>query len=799
MGRSGGHGGGSVSAKMATLTQVLTRQVRTAQLASSQARWLSTSRIACVAMSKFDDNSVMPYEKLVKNLEVVKARLARPLTLSEKILYSHLDEPDSQDIVRGESYLRLRPDRVAMQDATAQMAMLQFISSGLPKVAVPSTIHCDHLIQAQIEGNKDLARAKDINKEVYNFLATAGAKYGVGFWKPGSGIIHQIILENYAFPGLLMVGTDSHTPNGGGLGGLCIGVGGADAVDVMANIPWELKCPKVIGVRLTGELSGWTSPKDVILKVAGILTVKGGTGAIVEYTGPGVDSISCTGMGTICNMGAEIGATTSVFPFNHRMADYLVATNREALSDEASKVKEQLLTPDDGCRYDQVIEINLSELEPHVNGPFTPDLATPIGVLGETAKQNGWPLEVKDGLIGSCTNSSYEDMSRVTSIMKQALSHGLKTKSNFYITPGSEQIRATIERDGLSTTMKEAGGVVLANACGPCIGQWDRQNVKKGENNTIVTSYNRNFTGRNDANPATHGFVTSSEMTVALSLAGTLDFDPRTQKLKSADGQEFLLDCPYGDELPSQGFDPGEDTYQHPPADGSDVAVDVDPKSDRLQLLSPFAKWDGGDLKDARVLIRVKGKCTTDHISAAGPWLKFRGHLENISNNMLIGAVNSENDEVNKVKNQNTGALDTVPEIAKQYKENGIKWVVVGDENYGEGSSREHAALEPRFLGGAAIIVKSFARIHETNLKKQGMLPLTFSDKADYDKIRPDDHITLNDLVNFAPGRPVVATLKHSDGSTEDITLNHTFNEQQITWFKAGSALNRMKEVAAAN
>jgi len=739
----------------------------------------------------------MPYEKLLKNLEVVKSRLNRPLTLSEKVLYSHLDDPQGQDIVRGESYLRLRPDRVAMQDATAQMAMLQFISSGLPKVAVPSTIHCDHLIQAQVEGVADLERAKNINKEVYNFLATAGAKYGVGFWKPGSGIIHQIILENYAFPGLLMVGTDSHTPNGGGLGGLCIGVGGADAVDVMANIPWELKCPKVIGVKLTGELSGWTSPKDVILKVAGILTVKGGTGAIVEYTGPGVDSISCTGMGTICNMGAEIGATTSVFPFNHRMADYLVATNREALSDEASKVKEQLLTPDEGCHYDQVIEINLSELEPHVNGPFTPDLATPIGVLGETAKKNGWPLEVKDGLIGSCTNSSYEDMSRVTSIMKQALSHGLKTKSNFYITPGSEQIRATIERDGLSTTMKEAGGVVLANACGPCIGQWDRQNVKKGENNTIVTSYNRNFTGRNDANPATHGFVTSPEMTVALSLAGTLDFDPRTQKLQGADGQEFLLDSPYGDELPSQGFDPGEDTYQHPPADGSNVAVDVDPKSDRLQLLSPFQKWDGGDLKDARVLIKVKGKCTTDHISAAGPWLKFRGHLENISNNMLIGAVNSENDAVNKVVNHVHGGEGGVPEIAIQYREAGIPWVVVGDENYGEGSSREHAALEPRFLGGRAIIVKSFARIHETNLKKQGMLPLTFSDKADYDKIQPTDTITLNDLVNFAPGRPVVATLKHSDGTQEDITLNHTFNEQQITWFKAGSALNRMKEVAA--
>jgi aconitate hydratase len=686
-----------------------------------------------------------------------------------------------------------------MQDATAQMAMLQFISSGLPKVAVPSTIHCDHLIQAQIEGIADLERAKDLNKEVYNFLATAGAKYGVGFWKPGSGIIHQIILENYAFPGLLMVGTDSHTPNGGGLGGLCIGVGGADAVDVMADIPWELKCPKVIGVKLTGELSGWTSPKDVILKVAGILTVKGGTGAIVEYHGPGVDSISCTGMGTICNMGAEIGATTSVFPYNKRMSDYLDATGRSDIAAEALAYQTSLLTPDADCQYDELIELDLSTLEPHVNGPFTPDLATAIGDLGETAKKNGWPLEVKDGLIGSCTNSSYEDMCRVTSIIKQALDHGLKSRGTFYITPGSEQIRATIERDGLAGTMREFGGIVLANACGPCIGQWDRTNVKKGEKNTIVTSYNRNFTGRNDANPATHGFVTSPEMTVALTLAGTLDFDPRTQSLKGANGEEFVLESPYGDELPNQGFDPGEDTYQHPPTDGSGVSVDVDPASDRLQLLTPFSKWDGGDLKDLAVLIKVKGKCTTDHISAAGPWLKFRGHLENISNNMLIGAVNSANDEVNKIVNYDTGAEGGVPQIAKTYKDVGAKWVVVGDENYGEGSSREHAALEPRFLGGAAIIVKSFARIHETNLKKQGMLPLTFADKADYDKVRPDDKITLNDLVNFAPGRPVEATLKHTDGTQENIILNHTFNEPQITWFKAGSALNRMKEVAAAS
>jgi len=756
---------------------------------------MHTTRVACVAMSKFDSGSEMPYENLVKNLDIVKSRLNRPLTLSEKVLYSHLDNPAEQDIVRGESYLRLRPDRVAMQDATAQMAMLQFISSGLPKVAVPSTIHCDHLIQAQIEGTKDLARAKDLNKEVYNFLATAGAKYGVGFWKPGSGIIHQIILENYAFPGLLMVGTDSHTPNGGGLGGLCIGVGGADAVDVMADIPWELKCPKVIGVKLTGKLSGWTSPKDVILKVAGILTVKGGTGAIVEYFGDGVDSISCTGMGTICNMGAEIGATTSVFPFNSRMADYLAATERKSIADLAHKYQSALLSPDPGCHYDEVIEIDLNTLEPHVNGPFTPDLATPISKLGETAKTNSWPLEVKDGLIGSCTNSSYEDMSRVASLIKQALAKGLKSRGTFYITPGSEQIRATIERDGLADTMREFGGIVLANACGPCIGQWDRQNVKKGEKNTIVTSYNRNFTGRNDANPATHGFVTSPEMTVALTLAGTLDFNPLTDKLAAADGSEFQLASPYGDELPQRGFDAGEDTYQAPPADGSSVKVDVSPSSDRLQLLSPFDKWSGKDLTDMRILIKVKGKCTTDHISAAGPWLKFRGHLENISNNLLITAINSDNEEMNKVKNQETGGFDAVPEVAKQYKNAGINWVVVGDENYGEGSSREHAALEPRFLGGRAIITKSFARIHETNLKKQGMLPLTFSDKADYDKVRPDDKISIVGLADFAPGKPVEAVLSHSDGTSDTIVLNHTFNEQQISWFHSGSALNRMKEM----
>jgi len=752
-----------------------------------------------VAMSKFDQNSTMPYEKLVSRLEIVKGRLNRPLTLSEKILYSHLDDPANQEIERGESYLRLRPDRVAMQDATAQMAMLQFISSGLPKVAVPSTIHCDHLIQAQIEGMADLARAKDINAEVYNFLATSGAKYGVGFWKPGSGIIHQIILENYAFPGLLMVGTDSHTPNGGGLGGLCIGVGGADAVDVMADIPWELKCPNVIGVKLTGKLSGWTSPKDVILKVAGILTVKGGTMSIVEYFGDGVDSISATGMGTICNMGAELGATTSVFPFNQRMTDYLAATERQGIADEAMKYKDVLLSADPDCKYDQVIEIDLNTLEPHINGPFTPDLCTPISGLKEAALANGWPTEVKDGLIGSCTNSSYEDMSRVASLMKQALAKGMKSKGNFYITPGSEQIRATIERDGLADTMREFGGVVLANACGPCIGQWDRQNVKKGEKNTIVTSYNRNFTGRNDANPATHCFVTSPEMTVALTMAGTLEFNPLTDTLTAEDGSELSLSDPFGDGLPANGFDPGEDTYQAPPADGSNVIVDVDPASDRLQLLTPFDRWIGTDLLNMRILIKVEGKCTTDHISAAGPWLKYRGHLENISNNLLITAINSENKEMNTVKNQETGEYGGVPDVGRQYRDAGINWVVFGDENYGEGSSREHAALEPRFLGGRAIIVKSFARIHETNCKKQGMLPLTFNNKADYELVLPTDKVSITGLENFQPGVPLNCVLSHADGSSDTIVLDHTFNEQQILWFKAGSALNRMKEAAASS
>ncbi|XP_061702763.1 aconitate hydratase, mitochondrial-like [Syngnathoides biaculeatus] len=749
---------------------------------------------AKVAMSRFEPGSSIKYERMHENINIVRKRLNKPLTLSEKIVYGHLDDPAGQEIERGRTYLRLRPDRVAMQDATAQMAMLQFISSGLPKVAVPSTIHCDHLIEAQIGGAQDLQRAKDVNQEVYNFLATAGAKYGVGFWKPGSGIIHQIILENYAYPGVMLIGTDSHTPNGGGLGCVCIGVGGADAVDVMAGIPWELKCPKVIGVKLTGSLSGWTSPKDVILKVAGILTVKGGTGAIVEYHGPGVDSISCTGMATICNMGAEIGATTSLFPYNHRMKTYLEKTGRAEIASLAEEFKEDLV-PDDGCEYDQIIEINLSELKPHINGPFTPDLAHPVSDIGAIAQKSGWPLEVKVGLIGSCTNSSYEDMGRAASLAKQALDKGMKCKSQFTVTPGSEQIRATIERDGYAKILSDVGGIVLANACGPCIGQWDRKDVKKGEKNTIVTSYNRNFTGRNDANPATHAFVTSPEIVTALALAGTLDFNPETDYLTAPNGEKFKLQPPSGDELPSRDFDPGQDTYQHPPAEGSSVKVDVNPSSNRLQLLEPFDKWHGTDLEDMKVLIKVKGKCTTDHISAAGPWLKFRGHLDNISNNMLIGAVNTENDAVNKVKNHLTGEYDGVPDVARHYKANGVNWVVVGDENYGEGSSREHAALEPRHLGGRAIIVKSFARIHETNLKKQGLLPLTFANASDYDKIRPDDHISITGLKSFAPGKPLTAVVKHSDGSEESISLNHTFNETQIEWFKAGSALNRMKEL----
>ncbi|KAI8066324.1 aconitate hydratase [Gongronella butleri] len=749
-----------------------------------------------VAMSNLEQDKFINYQRIEDNLQVVRKRLNRPLTLSEKVVYGHLDDAENQDIVRGQSYLKLRPDRVACQDATAQMALLQFMSAGLPSVAVPSTVHCDHLIEAQVGGAKDLARAIDINKEVYDFLATATAKYNLGFWRPGSGIIHQIILENYAFPGGLMIGTDSHTPNAGGLGMVAIGVGGADAVDVMADIPWELKCPKVIGVKLTGKLNGWTSPKDVILKVAGILTVKGGTGAIVEYFGEGVDSISCTGMGTICNMGAEIGATTSMFPFNKRMGDYLRATKRGEIAGYAEAFAHNLRA-DEGAQYDEVVEINLDTLEPHINGPFTPDLATPLSKFKDAVKENNWPQELKVGLIGSCTNSSYEDMARSASLAQQAADHGLKAKAGFTITPGSEQIRATIERDGIMDVLTNAGGVVLANACGPCIGQWDRKDQKKGDKNSIITSYNRNFTGRNDGNPATHAFVASPEIVTALTLAGDLTFNPLTDSLTGADGKPFKLQAPNGYELPPKGYDAGENTYQAPPADRASINVAVDPKSNRLQLLKPFEKWDGKDITDVPVLIKVKGKCTTDHISMAGPWLRFRGHLDNISNNMLIGAVNSENDKVNSVKNQVTGEYNGVPETARDYKARGIKWVVVGDENYGEGSSREHAALEPRFLNGAAIIVKSFARIHETNLKKQGMLPLTFANPADYDKIQPSDKMDILGLTDFQEGKPLTLRAKHADGTSDDITLNHTFNPGQIEWFKAGSALNLMRQKSA--
>ncbi|KAF7433607.1 Aconitate hydratase mitochondrial [Pleurotus ostreatus] len=751
-----------------------------------------------VPMSLLEKGAYINYQRIEDNLVIVRDRLKRPLTLSEKILYGHLDDPHGQDIERGVSYLKLRPDRVACQDATAQMAILQFMSAGMDTAAVPTTVHCDHLIEAQVGGVKDLARAIDINREVYDFLATATAKYGLGFWKPGSGIIHQIILENYAFPGGLMIGTDSHTPNAGGLGMIACGVGGADAVDVMAGLPWELKCPKVIGVNLTGKISGWTSPKDVILKVAGILTVKGGTGAIVEYKGPGVESLSCTGMATICNMGAEIGATTSMFPFNNRMVDYLKATKRGDIANYASRFAHNLQA-DEGSQYDEHIEINLSELEPHVNGPFTPDLATPISKFAQAVEENKWPAELKVALIGSCTNSSYEDMSRSASIANEAKAHGLSVASKYTITPGSEQVRATIARDGQMAALEDVGGLVLANACGPCIGQWDRKDVKKGEPNSIITSYNRNFTGRNDANPATHAFVASPDIVTAMAFAGDLRFNPLTDSLKGADGKEFKFSAPTGNELPPRGYDPGEDTFQPPPEDRASVQVAVSPTSDRLQLLKPFQPWDGKTPSDLPILIKVKGKCTTDHISAGGPWLKYRGHLENISQNCLIGAINIENGEANKVKNQLTGEWGGVPQTAASYREKGIKWVVIGDHNYGEGSSREHAALEPRFLGGLAIIVRSFARIHETNLKKQGMLALTFVDPADYDKIRPDDKVDILGLEDFKPGQNLTLNVKHSDGASEQIPLAHSFNEGQIEWFKAGSALNLMAAKAKGN
>ncbi len=733
------------------------------------------------------------YSGFKGKVDAAKKVLGRPMTYAEKILYAHLWGDAANPYTGGKDFVEFAPDRVAMQDATAQMALLQFMSAGIPKVAVPSTVHCDHLIQAEVGSAKDLLTAENENKEVYDFLASVSNKYGIGFWKPGAGIIHQVVLENYAFPGGMMIGTDSHTPNAGGLGMIAIGVGGADAVDVMAGMPWELKFPKFIGVKLTGKLSGWSSPKDVILKVAGILTVKGGTGAIVEYFGEGADNISCTGKGTICNMGAEIGATTSLFAYDKKMYEYLAATEREEIGKLANEIADYL-RPDEGSEnyYDQVIEINLSELEPHINGPFTPDLAWPISKFAQAVKEKEYPEELKVALIGSCTNSSYEDMERSASVAKQALEMGLKVKSEFTITPGSEQIRATIERDGQLEIFEKVGGLVLANACGPCIGQWKRHDVKEGEKNSIITSYNRNFSKRNDGNPATNAFVASPEIVTALAFAGKLTFNPLTDTLKNIKGEDVKLAEPKGDELPKNGYLKGVNGYVAPAADGSGVSVEIDPNSKRLQRLFPFVHPNfEKDYKNMYLLLKAKGKCTTDHISMAGPWLRFRGHLDNISNNMFIGALNWFNDKTNHVKNLLTGNYDEVPNVARHYKANFIPWVVIGEENYGEGSSREHAAMEPRHLGGKAIIVKSFARIHETNLKKQGMLPLTFADPADYDKIREDDKIDL-DVKDIAPGSQVVMTLKHSDGTTEEVILNHTMNKQQIDWFKVGSALNLM-------
>lgn len=744
------------------------------------------------------------YAAFPTKVEAARNLTGRPLTLSEKVLYTHLSEKlPAKAFERGKHYVDFNPDRVAMQDATAQMALLQFMQAGRPKVAVPSTVHCDHLIQAETGADEDLNKALDKNKEVYNFLASVSNKYGIGFWKPGAGIIHQVILENYAFPGGLMIGTDSHTVNAGGLGMIAIGVGGADACDVMAGLPWELKFPKLIGVKLTGKMNGWTSAKDVILKVAGILTVKGGTDAIVEYFGPGADSISCTGKGTICNMGAEIGATTSIFCYDQKMADYLRGTSRKEVADLADTVREHLRGDDEVYAnpekyFDQVIEINLSELEPHINGPFTPDLAWPISKFAAAVKENNWPATLEVGLIGSCTNSSYEDISRAASLAKQAVDKGLRAKSEFTITPGSELVRFTIQRDGFLDTFDRMGGVVLANACGPCIGQWARHTTDPTRKNSIITSFNRNFAKRNDGNPNTHAFVASPEIVTALAIAGDLTFNPLTDSLTNDKGEKVKLSEPTGPEMPPLGFAVEDAGFQAPAADGSQVKVEVNPSSDRLQLLDPFAAWEGIDLKGLKLLIKAKGKCTTDHISMAGPWLKFRGHLDNISNNMLIGAVNFFNDKTDTVKNQLTGVYEGVPVVQRQYKAQGIGSIVVGDENYGEGSSREHAAMEPRHLGVRAILVKSFARIHETNLKKQGMLALTFTNKEDYNKVLEDDVIEILGLTTFAPGQQLTVRLNHSDGTMEEFKVNHTYNENQIEWFKAGGALNIIRSQVGA-
>jgi len=735
------------------------------------------------------------YERLPHKVEEGRALTGKALTLAEKILYSHLYKPAAAAYERGKNYVDFAPDRVAMQDATAQMALLQFMTCGRATVAVPSTVHCDHLIQAKSGAKADLATSLDINKEVFKFLSSISNKYGIGFWKPGAGIIHQVVLENYAFPGGMMIGTDSHTPNAGGLGMVAIGVGGADAVDVMAGLAWELKMPKLIGIKLTGKLNGWASSKDIILKVAGILTVKGGTGAIVEYFGEGADSLSATGKATICNMGAEIGATCSIFAYDEKMSAYLKATGREEVAKLADGVR-QHLRPDEevyanpGVYYDQLIEINLDELEPYVNGPFTPDLAWPISKFADAVRVNKWPEKLEVALIGSCTNSSYEDISRSASIARQAVSKNLKSRSEFTVTPGSELVRFTIEKDGLLKAFDAIGGVVLANACGPCIGQWARHIDDPNRKNSIITSFNRNFAKRNDGLASTHAFVASPEIVTAFAIAGNLTFNPLKDKLKNENGEEVMLDEPTGVELPPSGFAVEDAGYQAPAADGSGVTVDVAPDSNRLQLLYPFSPWEGTDLRGLRLLIKAKGKCTTDHISMAGPWLKFRGHLDNISNNMLIGAVNFFNEKTDSVKNELTGEYGPVPATQRAYKAQGIGTVVVGDENYGEGSSREHAAMEPRHLGVRAVIVRSFARIHETNLKKQGMLALTFASKEDYDKVQEDDVVDIVGLATFAPGKQLTMMLTHGNGKIDEVKLNHTYNKQQIEWFRAGGALN---------
>ena len=742
------------------------------------------------------------YERMPGNIQAAREILGRPLTLAEKILYNHLSEGVQMTAFeRAADYVDFAPDRVAMQDATAQMALLQFMQAGRDKVAVPSTVHCDHLIVAQNGANTDLEVANNDSKEVYDFLASVSNKYGIGFWKPGAGIIHQVVLENYAFPGGMMIGTDSHTVNAGGLGMVAIGVGGADACDVMAGLPWELKFPKLIGVKLKGKLSGWAAPKDVILKVAGILTVKGGTGAIVEYFGEGATSMSATGKGTICNMGAEIGATTSTFGYDDSIERYLRATGREEVADLANGIREHLtgdaeVYANPEQYFDEVIEIDLDTLEPHLNGPFTPDLATPISKMKEAAEKNGWPTTVEVGLIGSCTNSSYEDISRAVSLAKQVAEKNLKTKAEFTITPGSEQVRYTIERDGFLDTFNQIGAKVFANACGPCIGMWNRMGAEKQEKNTIVHSFNRNFAKRADGNPNTFAFVGSPELVTAIAIAGDLGFNPLTDTLTNENGEQVRLDAPSGDELPTKGFAVEDAGYIAPANDGAGIEVAVATDSKRLQLLQPFQAWEGSDLTGLKLLIKAKGKCTTDHISMAGPWLKFRGHLDNISDNMLIGAVNYFNEKTNEVKNQLTGQYGPVPHTQRAYKAAGVGSLVVGDENYGEGSSREHAAMEPRHLGVRAVLVKSFARIHETNLKKQGMLALTFADKNDYEKIQEDDSIDIIGLTDFTPGKPLTMVFHHSDGTKDEITVNHSYNAQQIEWFKAGAALNIIRQAA---